>query len=169
MLTASLAAAIEIHTALTSNISLYLSWSLIQDWGWINAAGEPTKKGFLAAHYAKFVRPGYRRLALTFRANNKSRLLISAFLSANTTKGEEHPVEEKISTVVWVVINLTDQSEQVRLSNSCFPRSSLWHTNSTVNCLSSSHVGPDFEFLPFSITTILTDSVYMSCVHELCA
>jgi glucuronoarabinoxylan endo-1,4-beta-xylanase len=85
----------EIIDCMYNNFSAYVWWYLRQpDCNLINAGGSFRKKGYIMAHFSKFIRPGYHRIDATYRP--QAGVYLVAF------KGEE---------TVIVVVNLNTSSK----------------------------------------------------------
>lgn len=85
----------EIIDCLYRNMNAFIWWYLRQpDCNLINRGGTLRKKGYVMAHFSKFIRPGYHRIDATYRP--QSGVYLVAF------KGEES---------VIVVINLNTSSK----------------------------------------------------------
>jgi len=55
----------ELHNCMISNFNAYVWWYIRRSYGLIDESGVATKRGYLMAQYARFVRPGYIRVAST--------------------------------------------------------------------------------------------------------
>jgi glucuronoarabinoxylan endo-1,4-beta-xylanase len=61
----ALAVGKEIHDCMSANFSAYIWWYLRRSYGPITEDGLVSKRGYLMAQYAKFIRPGFVRVAAT--------------------------------------------------------------------------------------------------------
>ena len=52
----------EIHDCMAANFSAYIWWYIRRSYGPITDDGKVSKRGYLMAQYAKFIRPGFRRV-----------------------------------------------------------------------------------------------------------
>lgn len=61
----ALAVGKEIHDCMSANFSAYIWWYLRRSYGPITEDGLVSKRGYLMAQYAKFIRPGFVRVGAT--------------------------------------------------------------------------------------------------------
>ena len=52
----------EIHNIMSANFSAYVWWAIRRGYGLMTEDGVVSKRGYLMAQYAKFIRPGYIRV-----------------------------------------------------------------------------------------------------------
>lgn len=72
----------NIHNGLvTGNMSAYVWWYIRRSYGPMNEDGTISKRGYCMAQYSKFVRPGYKRIAIT--ENPAANVNLSAFKGDN--------------------------------------------------------------------------------------
>lgn len=57
--------ALELHNSMVSNYSAYVWWYIRRSYGLLTEDGAVSKRGFIMSQYAKYVRPGYTRIAAT--------------------------------------------------------------------------------------------------------
>ncbi|MCX7985340.1 MAG: T9SS type A sorting domain-containing protein [Bacteroidales bacterium] len=95
----------EINTCLDAGMSAYVYWYIRRFYGLINDAGNITDKGYVMAHFSKFIRPGSRRVWL------KSANLQGVGVTAYKTD----------SSATIVVVNKTAKSVQVSFNLVNFP------------------------------------------------
>jgi O-glycosyl hydrolase len=67
----------EIHDCMAANFSAYLWWYIRRFYGMIDEAGNVSKRGYVMAQFAKFVRPGYVRVNV--QANPTNDIDITAY------------------------------------------------------------------------------------------
>ena len=88
----------EIIDCMRNNMNAFVWWYLRQpDCNLIKAGGSFKKKGYIMAHFSKFIRPGYHRIDATYRP--QSGVYLVAF------KGEE--------TVIVVINTSTSSKDQI--------------------------------------------------------
>ncbi|MFP5392496.1 MAG: glycoside hydrolase family 30 protein [Gammaproteobacteria bacterium] len=63
--TKAMPVALELHQSMVSNHSAYMWWYIRRAYGLLTEDGKVSKRGFIIAHYARHVRPGFRRIAAT--------------------------------------------------------------------------------------------------------
>jgi O-glycosyl hydrolase len=108
----------EIHDAMSANFSAYLWWYIRRAYGPITEDGLVSKRGYLMAQYAKFVRPGDVRVAAS--APDAPDVYVTAY------KGEAGRV-----TVVAVNLSTEPRDVTLDLSNSCVESVSRFTTSAT--------------------------------------
>ncbi|HTV22767.1 MAG TPA: glycoside hydrolase family 30 beta sandwich domain-containing protein, partial [Polyangiaceae bacterium] len=59
----ALAVATELHQSMAANFNAYVWWYIRRGYGLITEDGQISKRGFLMSQYARFVRPGFVRVA----------------------------------------------------------------------------------------------------------
>jgi glucuronoarabinoxylan endo-1,4-beta-xylanase len=59
--------AVELHKSMVANYNAYVWWYIRRAYGLLTDDGNVSKRGHIMAQYAKFVRPGYSRVAATER------------------------------------------------------------------------------------------------------
>lgn len=55
----------ELHASMTSNYNAYVWWYIRRSYGLITDDSVVSKRGYIMAQYARYVRPGYQRIAAT--------------------------------------------------------------------------------------------------------
>ena len=73
--------AVELHKSMNSNYSAYVWWYIRRSYGLLTEDGKVSKRGHIMAQYAKFVRPGDRRIVATERPYHD--VLVTAYKGAN--------------------------------------------------------------------------------------
>jgi O-glycosyl hydrolase len=63
--TAALPVAMELHNSMMANYSAYVWWYIRRSYGLLTEDGNVSKRGFIMSQYAKYIRPGYTRIAAT--------------------------------------------------------------------------------------------------------
>lgn len=138
----------EIHDCLAvADFSAYFWWYLKRYYGPLGEDGIVTKRGYVMAHYAKFIRPGYVRVAAT--ATPTFGVFVSAYQGPR---------------VVIVAINAStsDVSQEFTLQSTSVESFTTWLTSSSVSMAEQSTVnvshGRFTALLPAnSITTLVQD------------
>jgi hypothetical protein len=87
--TAALATGKEIHDCMLANYNAYIWWYIRRFYGPLLESGSISKRGYVMSQFAKFVRPGFKRIEAT--VNPISNVFISSF--------------KKDTNVVIVVVN----------------------------------------------------------------
>ena len=66
-----IATAKEIHDCMVANFNAYVYWTIRNQTGFLNDAGDILKRGYVMSQFAKFIRPGYTRVGVsTISATN---------------------------------------------------------------------------------------------------
>jgi glucuronoarabinoxylan endo-1,4-beta-xylanase len=115
----ALATAKEIHDSLaTANFSAYIWWYLRRYYGPLGEDSLVTKRGYVMAQFAKFIRPGFFRVTAT--ANPATGVYVSAY---------------KREKLVIVAVNqgTADATQTFSISNANMTAVSPWLTSSTVS------------------------------------
>jgi O-glycosyl hydrolase len=86
----------EIHQSMIANYSAYIWWYIRRSYGLLKENGEMSKRGYVMSQYARFVRPGFKRIDVTEKPitgvyvsaykNNRGKLVIVAI---NTTSSHQ--------------------------------------------------------------------------------
>jgi glucuronoarabinoxylan endo-1,4-beta-xylanase len=63
--TKAMPVAIELHKSMAANYSAYVWWYIRRAYGLMTEDGNVSKRGWIMSQYAKYVRPGYVRIAAT--------------------------------------------------------------------------------------------------------
>lgn len=93
----------EIIDCMYRNMNAFVWWYVRQpDCNLINRGGSFKKKGYVMAHFSKFIRPGYHRIDATYRP--QSRVYLVAF------KGEQ-------TVIVVINQNITSKQQTFTFSN----------------------------------------------------
>ena len=79
--TDALGVAKEIHDCMNAGYNMYVWWYIRRSYGPIDESGNITKRGYIMAHYAKWVRPGYTKISCT--ANPTSGVYVTAYKSGS--------------------------------------------------------------------------------------
>lgn len=144
-----MATAKEIHDCLAvANYSAYLWWYLKRFYGPVNETGQITKRGYVMAQFAKFIRQGYQRI-------EASSPFADVHISAYKGNGK----------LVIVAINRSNTAKNTKLSISggLVPDSfSSYITSETKNLsteagINASDSGFTYKLLPSSITTFVSN------------
>jgi glucuronoarabinoxylan endo-1,4-beta-xylanase len=109
----------EIIDCMYYNFSAYVWWYLRQpDCNLINAGGSFKKKGYIMAHFSKFIRPGYHRIDATYRPQSGVYLV--------TFKGEE-------TAIVVVNLNTSGKDQTFTVNNDSVAHLIRYTTSDTKN------------------------------------
>jgi glucuronoarabinoxylan endo-1,4-beta-xylanase len=63
--TGAMPVALELHKSMIANYSAYVWWYIRRSYGLLTEDGNVSKRGFIMSQYAKYIRPGYIRIAAT--------------------------------------------------------------------------------------------------------
>jgi len=74
-------AAKEIHDCMNAGWNAYVWWYIRRSYGPIDESGNITKLGYVMAHFARYVRPGYNKISCT--ANPNSGVYVTAYKSGS--------------------------------------------------------------------------------------
>lgn len=120
-LSASLDTAKEIHDCMTiGNMNAYIWWWVINDaTGFLDSLSRPQKRGYVVGQFAKFVRPGYYRVAAT--ANPAPDVYVTAY------KGDGKVAIVAVNRGKWTV------RQTFELQNGTTSEASSWATTATEN------------------------------------
>jgi len=91
---------VQIHNCMCANMSAYLWWYIRRSYSPLDESGNITNRGYVMAHFSKYVRPGYVRVGAT--ANPSSGVYVTAYKSG--------------STLVIVALNTNGSSQSVTFS-----------------------------------------------------
>jgi len=118
--------ATDIHKSMTANFSAYVWWAIRRGYGLITEDGLVSKRGYVMAQYAKFIRPGYVRIGATQPSN--------ANVAVTAYKGGDQ--------VVVVAVNRSAQPEAITLDmyNTCATSFARFTTSATKNVASEDPV-----------------------------
>lgn len=110
----------EIHDVMAANFSAYIWWYIRRSYGLLTEDGLVSKRGYLLAQYAKFIRPGFVRVDATPPSNPD--VLVTAY------KGGAGEV-----VIVAVNMNAEPQDIAVNVFDSCVVSFSRFTTSATKN------------------------------------
>lgn len=99
--TAAVPVALEIHNSMVANYNAYVWWYIRRSYGLLTEDGLVSKRGFVMAQYAKYVRPGYTRVAATEKPH--ADVYLTAYKSSS-------------GKMVVVAINTGTSQRQVQLA-----------------------------------------------------
>lgn len=110
----------EIHDNMAANFSAYIWWYIRRAYGPITEDGLVSKRGYLIAQYAKFVRPGYVRVAASAPS------AVDVFVTAYKGDGDR---------VVVVAVNMSPDPREITLdaTGGCAESFSRFTTSATKN------------------------------------
>jgi glucuronoarabinoxylan endo-1,4-beta-xylanase len=80
----------EVHQSMAANFNAYIWWYIRRSYGFLTENGQVSKRGYIMSQYARFVRPGYKRIGATEKPY--SDVLVTAY------KGPDNKI-------VMVVVN----------------------------------------------------------------
>lgn len=112
--------ALELHNSMTSNYSAYVWWYIRRSYGLLTEDGKVSKRGYIMSQYAKYIRPGYTRIAAT--AKPYADVFVTAYKNSS-------------GNMVVVAINNGTSQRQIQLllnagSASAFVK---YRTSATIN------------------------------------
>jgi glucuronoarabinoxylan endo-1,4-beta-xylanase len=138
----------EINDCMNADMSAYVWWYIVADWGPLDQNGVPTKRGYVMSQYAKFVRPGFYRVSAT--SSPLSNLYVTAYKDG--------------TKAVIVVLNMGSVSLTLPFSLQGGTAGSFtpYVTSNTKNCVKGSDVsvsGNTFTATlePSSVTTFVSN------------
>jgi glucuronoarabinoxylan endo-1,4-beta-xylanase len=79
--TDALGVAKEVHDCMNAGYNMYVWWYIRRSYGPLDESGNVTKRGYVMAHYAKWVRPGYTKISCT--ANPATGVYVTAYKSGS--------------------------------------------------------------------------------------
>lgn len=148
----ALATAKEIHDCLaTANFNAYFWWYLRRYYGPLGEDDNVTKRGWVMAQFAKFIRPGFDRVDAT--ENPATGVSVSAY------------VHDQFVVIVAINQNATDVTQTFALANATAPSFTPWVTSATASLAAQAPVavtnGTFSATLPAeSVTTFVSNLVY---------
>jgi O-glycosyl hydrolase len=71
----------EIHDCMNVGYNMYVWWYIRRSYGPMDESGNITKRGYVMAHWARHVRPGYTKISCT--ANPTSGVYVTAYKSGS--------------------------------------------------------------------------------------
>lgn len=110
----------ELHRSMAANFNAYIWWYIRRSYGLLSENGQISKRGYIMSQYARFVRPGYKRIGATEKPY--SDVLVSAY------KGPDNKI-------VMVVVNNGTGSRNlnVNLQNGNVGNFVKYSTSETLN------------------------------------
>jgi glucuronoarabinoxylan endo-1,4-beta-xylanase len=137
----------QINDCMKVGMNAYVTWYIVRFYGPIDENGNVTKRGIVMSQFAKFIRPGFTRVAST---DHSSRSLIDVTAYANGRK------------LVIVAINrgTTAASQPIVLWNGTVGSFIPYVTSATKSCVQQSSVAFkngsfNYSLEPMSITTFV--------------
>lgn len=91
----------ELHQSMAANFNAYIWWYIRRSYGLLSENGQISKRGYIMSQYARFVRPGYKRIGATEKPY--SDVLVSAYKSPD-------------NKIVMVVVNNGTGSRNLNVS-----------------------------------------------------
>lgn len=112
--------ALELHESMAANYSAYVWWYIRRSYGLLTEDGKVSKRGYIMSQYAKYIRPGYTRIAAT--ANPYPDVFVTAYKNSS-------------GNMVVVAINNGTSQRQIQLSLNAGSASAFvkYRTSATVN------------------------------------
>lgn len=136
----------EIHDCMVAGMSAYVWWYLVRYYGPIDENGTVTKRGYVMSHFARFVRPGFRRIEVT--ENPQPAVHLSAY--------------QEGAHVVIIALNMgtTTAEHPISLSGGAVPAFSPYVTTASKDCVEGSAISAGsgqftVQLEPSSITTLV--------------
>ncbi|MDN5284598.1 MAG: xylanase [Mucilaginibacter sp.] len=80
--TSAMGVAKEIHDCMNAGYNMYVWWYIRRSYGPIDESGNITKRGYVMAQFARWVRPGYNKISCT--ANPTSGVYVTAYKSGSS-------------------------------------------------------------------------------------
>ncbi|MFL6634130.1 MAG: glycoside hydrolase family 30 protein [Massilia sp.] len=117
--TKALPVALELHNSMVANYSAYVWWTIRRSYGLLTEDGNVSKRGYIMAQFAKYVRPGAVRIAATEKPY--ADVYVTAY---RNTAGK---------LVVVAVNNGTSQRQLQLQAGSAAPGFTKYRTTSTDN------------------------------------
>jgi O-glycosyl hydrolase len=140
---------VQIHDCMTANMSAYIWWYVRRSYSPLDESGNITNRGYVMAHFSKYVRPGYTRVDAT--ASSSSGVYVTAYKSG--------------SNLVIVALNTNGSSQSVTFSLSGGSVSSYTKYESTSGSKLSNKgsVGSTDTLAASSINTYIGTIVFETC------
>lgn len=112
--------ALELHKSMVANYSAYVWWYIRRSYGLITEDSKVSKRGFIMSQYAKYIRPGYTRIAATEQPY--SDVYVTAYKNAS-------------GKIVVVATNTGSAQRQLKLTLSAGSATSFvkYRTSSSIN------------------------------------
>lgn len=138
----------SMHDCMTSGMSAYVWWYIVRYYGPIEESGLVTKRGYAMSQFARFVRPGFYRVAAT--TSPKANIYVTAYKNG--------------SEVVIVALNTGSGSvdQQFFIPNTAVSGFTPYVTSAARNCEKGTSTSvSDSRFTatlaPSSVTTFVSD------------
>ena len=119
----------EIHDIMAANFSAYIWWYIRRSYGPITEDGLVSKRGYLMAQYAKFVRPGAVRIAAT--PATLGEVHVTAFDTTAAAFDVSAAAVEQPSRLVLVAVNQGTEPQNIDIAvrDSCVDEFSRYATS----------------------------------------
>ena len=118
---AVLCTAKEIHDCMNAGMNAYIWWYIIRFYGLILEDGNISKRGYIMSQYARFIRPGYKRVEAT--ANPHSNVYVTAYKCGSKV------------TVVAINCNGSPIDQSFTIRNGTVDQFVPYATSNTKNCI----------------------------------
>jgi glucuronoarabinoxylan endo-1,4-beta-xylanase len=110
----------ELHRSMVANFNAYIWWYIRRSYGFIKENGQVSKRGYIMSQYARYVRPGYKRIGATEKPY--SDVAVTAF------KGPDNKI-----VIVAVNTGTSSRSLNLTLQNASAGNLVKYSTSSTLN------------------------------------
>ncbi|ACS85921.1 glycoside hydrolase family 30 protein [Musicola paradisiaca] len=112
--------ATELNASMVANYNAYVWWYIRRSYGLLTEDGNVSKRGYVMAQYAKFVRPGFQRIQAT--ENPQTNVHLTAYKNA-----------EGKMVIVAVNTNDSDQLLTLNISHADVGKFAKYSTSETLN------------------------------------
>lgn len=110
----------ELHRSMTANFNAYIWWYIRRSYGFIKENSQVSKRGYIMSQYARYVRPGFKRIGVTEKPY--SDVSVTAYKGPN-------------NKIVLVVVNTGSSSRSLNLAlqNASIGNFVKYSTSATLN------------------------------------
>lgn len=110
----------ELHRSMVANFNAYIWWYIRRSYGFIKENSQVSKRGYIMSQYARYVRPGFKRIGVTEKPY--SDVAVTAYKGPN-------------NKIVLVVVNTGSSSRSLNLSlqNASIGNFVKYSTSATLN------------------------------------
>nr|AAL16415.1 endo-xylanase [Dickeya chrysanthemi] len=110
----------ELNASMAANYNAYVWWYIRRSYGLLTEDGKVSKRGYVMAQYARFVRPGFQRIQAT--ENPQTNVHLTAYKNSDGKM-----------VIVAVNTNDSDQLLSLNISNSKVSRFEKYSTSEVLN------------------------------------
>ena len=110
----------ELHRSMTANFNAYIWWYIRRSYGLIKENGQVSKRGHIMAQYARYVRPGFKRIGVTEKPYSD--------VSVTAYKGPDNKI-----VVIAVNTGTSSRSLNFTLQNASVGNLVKYSTSGTLN------------------------------------